>query len=664
MSEKIPKFLETKPNRKHDYISVTPRNIKIPSDRAVNNFTRLSVSESSNGIHPDFIKNLLMKIASGQAIISRKEPKSTPGKFRELWIPNDNVYAYLLKSLANIFGTFSTSPEAIGFRKTIGPMKGLRQLIDEYEKGCEEANIAKKKNKYSEGHIIHTCYQGDIQNYFGSITYEQVVKFLRKKLTLLLKTKISEGECIELADLVADLVCPGEVLPQGFATSPAIANGVGVVLDKNIRQGVRAVLDRDQISVVGRYADDLIVASTGEFRAQVLKVINNVLDREGFKLNPEKIEITRALEGKGSSSIDVLGARIRNDGDRPLSFGPNARYVHEVEAAIRYLLAQNLDDSDFVNQQFPRVFGGLNHISQIEYWGKAKGSNLRNQQQTLLPKKLEELWIDLKNRLDEILTQGQKTVFDLNPLQTSSKESKKSTLPEKLESVFKDLTDYKFNIDFEKKTCVITDKNGNNLLELNRESLAAEGVPVEEPEDIEIFLKELEEKLDAETKRIKKELKSSKIKNLNSLQNYPELKNSLYRQYLEFIKWHLCIMLNVLDLSEDQFEFLFDTDEIKIKDRVISENNGNLILPWGIAESFEGFFDSFQGFFNNEQFNIFKNPIKTSIEKGQLFIPEDRQQRRNGRGSFWRFPSFDLETSSGVPIVKAEEEKKKKKFKK
>ncbi len=659
MKSSLPTFLRPETGKKKQYERVQPRIIEVPSPRALRNLSRLTVADGAHGVHPQILAEMMMRVTSGESIVSRLEPKSTPGKFRELWIPQDETYAYVLSRLSNILGTFRTSPEALAFRKGLNPMQGLRGMIDEYEVSCRLGNIPKKKNKSSEGYVVGTAYQADIENYFGNVTYEQVLEFLRDRFVLLLNPVLSADEILELADLVADIVCPGEVLPQGFATSPAIANGVGVKLDVGIRQGVRAVLGNEQVSVSARYADDLIVMASGGFNERVLAVMADVLGQHGFKMHPKKVHITRALEADRASAIKILGTHIRNDGDGPLSFTPTASYVNQVAEAMRYVLDGQFDEEDLRNH-VRRIHGATTHIANILKWGRPYGERLRKGQKTVLPKDLERLWDALRKKLGDALTPRQKSSFDLSQSDFTAidKGSKVKDLGALLTDALEKKTGWQVVIMEDQRRLTVHDETGDLIFEISPSVLKSE-IQVEDMEELESYLLEVEEELTEAASALEDKFEEAEINSPDDLSNHPELKKAFYLHYLQFVKWYLSVNLNLLDLSEEQRELLYDTTAIN----ATAFNSDELILPWGIGTVFEDFQEKFGRFVSKKMGAILTNPYqmhKAELD-GYKFTPEGRspKTRRDARGSFWRFPALDdLSTYGGKAIEAAKQPRK------
>lgn len=673
MAERLPKFLEdTSPKRGVKYKEVQPRVMRPPNIRAVRNLARLTnIGHRNAGVDPIMIQRLFADLASKNVIKSRLEPKSTPGQFRELWIPEDKTYAYILDVLAYVFGSFSTSKETVAFRKDLSPAKGLRMMIDEYEAACTTKGIPKKKNNGSEGHIVGTAYKMDIKSYYDTITYDQILGFLRQKLTQMLTTVLSAEECNELAVVVADLVCPGETLPQGFATSPAIANGVGVKLDIDIRKRVGKLLEGNASAGL-RYADDVLLFTSGSYNGGLVHLVEDVFGKHGFKMHPDKTVITRSRDEAGEftsegSLIRALGTEIRNDGVGPLRFAAPGRYTREVADAIQWILDADLADGKTFERitsargHLPRVTGAVAHIANVLRWGMPYGQRLRAGQELMLPKELEKLWGELRTKMGEaMIGNGDSFKIPQPARRVNSTRKMRETMPLKtheecLDSALKSRTGWKFKLG--EHSFVVEDAEGKEIMSLDKEKLLGEGFP-EDPDAIEEFLLEQKDALDDETLIIKKKFQAKKIKKLEDLEADPETKDQFYKHYLQFMKWHLVAALNIPQIEVNE---LMDTDEIEVDDEGKPvRGGGRAILPWNIEDALDDFLTKeFHAarFYSNSMRDVLAMPnwrrdLPEDAKPTVDYMPPERKEERDARGYYVALTGFDLETRSGFPVEK------------
>jgi hypothetical protein len=594
MPSSKPKYLRSKPRGSHRYQSVEVRSgMKVPSKRAIENLSNLStLADGRHGVDPLAIQNLLMQIASGEPIRARLEPKKTPGKYRELWVPQDETYKKLLRKIGKVLSSMATSAEAIAFRPRLSAYRGFRGALDDYEEGCDEKEKPKKINAQSEGHVIHTAYQGDIKNYYGSITHEQVQEFLRLKLMMMLRNVLPDEEIQELADLITDIACPGEVLPQGFSTSPAIANGVGVPIDLAVRHGVRDILGPDAVSEVIRYADDICILTSEEYNRRIMGMVASVLDRQGLKLHPKKTSVTRDFR------FDFLGARIPNDGDGPLRFEVHPDYVRQIEKAMRYCL-ENPDE--VTPKEVRRVAGGVTHIKHVLMWGTPHMKTLRRQQKDLLPRRLDVggLWKEFFETFD---TKGYFTIKDpttgdpvpfikedtMRVPDKNLKEGRITTTDVPREEVLTDAIPFDCSIEkLEEGVVQIND------FRLDKAHLEGIGFPTD-PSAVDDFLYEhVESALESKIEELREMIIDRKVNKDPEAILAPEnadIWGLLQEMFLEFAKWHLVVTNNVPGFNDPGFAEL--TGEIGhdiVRDGTSVVGSRVPVFPGMIGEHFGGF---------------------------------------------------------------------------
>lgn len=91
----------------------------------------------------------------------------------------------------------------------------------------------------------------------------------------------------QAAGFIADLCCQDGVLPMGAPTSPALANLVLGRVDRSLEKACR-----NKGVDYTRYADDLTF-SGGREAVKMLGFATRLLQREGYELHPEKVNIFR-----------------------------------------------------------------------------------------------------------------------------------------------------------------------------------------------------------------------------------------------------------------------------------------------------------------------------------------------------------------------------------
>jgi hypothetical protein len=183
-------------------------------------------------------------------------PKKTKGKFRTIYIPDQEEMAKL-RALAGgieIKSRQLCAPEVVhGFTRLKSPVTNASQHV---------------------GYSYSLCF--DLADFFDTVTEIQ----LRGKLT-------KEELKLVLVDGAAR---------QGLPTSPAVANIAAADMD----QAILKWRDKNKYEIVyTRYADDLTFSYNNyELTEALKKAIPQIASRCGFKINPNKTHLVCAKQGR------------------------------------------------------------------------------------------------------------------------------------------------------------------------------------------------------------------------------------------------------------------------------------------------------------------------------------------------------------------------------
>ncbi|PZX12724.1 reverse transcriptase family protein [Celeribacter halophilus] len=112
--------------------------------------------------------------------------------------------------------------------------------------------------------------KADIEDYFPSISFERVSKFLENL-----------GVNAGIARQISNFLCIDGKLPLGLPTSPIIANAISHLMDFNLNS-----LAQTHGSVYSRYADDLTFSSDDTLPSE--DDISKVVEHHGFALAADK----------------------------------------------------------------------------------------------------------------------------------------------------------------------------------------------------------------------------------------------------------------------------------------------------------------------------------------------------------------------------------------
>ena len=134
----------------------------------------------------------------------------------------------------------------------------------------------------------------DIRQFFSSITIDQVRTIF-----------LSLGYIEEVANMLAELCCLDDRVPQGAPTSPAIANLVLRGLDNQLSQIAGKEGHR-----YSRYADDLTFSSQHRIETEFLDLVQSAVEASGFELKPEKTRFAGS-EGRMEVTGIVINEKLQ-----------------------------------------------------------------------------------------------------------------------------------------------------------------------------------------------------------------------------------------------------------------------------------------------------------------------------------------------------------------
>ncbi|QWG70405.1 RNA-directed DNA polymerase (plasmid) [Bacillus mycoides] len=236
------------------------------------------------------------------------------GEQREINTPTYSLKLVQRWILEEILEKIGVSEESMAFKK--GPGNGI------------------KKN--AEIHL-YSLYllQLDIKDFFINIKRKRVFYLFRDL-----------GYNVAISNILANLCTYKDYLPQGGITSPYLSNLICYKLDKRLK-GLCAKRD----ILYTRYADDLTFSCDNrESLKKVQKVIEEIIEDEGFKTNPLK---TRLLSP--SSHKKVTGITV------------NERYIKankKLKKKVRAMIHHAFISADYSSNDCIR--GYIAFISSIE----------------------------------------------------------------------------------------------------------------------------------------------------------------------------------------------------------------------------------------------------------------------------------------------------------
>lgn len=146
--------------------------------------------------------------------------------------------------------------------------------------------------KYHHGakHVLNV----DIKNFFPSITIKQVSDIFQ-----------SLGYNKDVSEMLSEICCLDDCVPQGAPTSPAIANLVLRKMDEKVSS-----LSQDYGHKYSRYADDLTFSSQDRIEEKFLSLIKSEVENTGFELKNEKTRFS-GMEGRMEVTGVVINEKLQ-----------------------------------------------------------------------------------------------------------------------------------------------------------------------------------------------------------------------------------------------------------------------------------------------------------------------------------------------------------------
>jgi len=177
-------------------------------------------------------------------------------------------------------------------------------------KNCHDAIEA--LHAHLSSHEVETIIDVDLANYFGSISHQEVIKVIRKKISdpRLIRYLIRMFKSGILTD--GELSVSDEGLVQGSSCSPIIANiFANEVIVEWMEKKVKPNCAGEVKMII--YADDLVICCQHNRDAERIKVaLSKRLEKYGLKMNEDKTKlvkfsIRKQKRGDRQDTLDFLG---------------------------------------------------------------------------------------------------------------------------------------------------------------------------------------------------------------------------------------------------------------------------------------------------------------------------------------------------------------------
>jgi len=247
----------------------------------------------------------------------------TPGDFSILIGMNSEEHISIIKEIVSKsqYSVFYLPKKSGGFRTIKAPDDNLKLLQTRlnfilnlvFEPSPNAHGFIFNKNiiTNSELHVKQNYILNiDIKDFFPSIKKDRISKLFRSK-----PYNLSEN----FVELIADICCFQNSLPQGAPTSPTLTNMICIKLDEKMKD-----LSSKYICNYSRYADDITFSGMDKaVPDNLLSEIENIISSEGFVINKKKVRIN-----KHSQRQEVTGLIVNE------KVNINRKYIRNIRAIL------------------------------------------------------------------------------------------------------------------------------------------------------------------------------------------------------------------------------------------------------------------------------------------------------------------------------------------
>lgn len=216
------------------------------------------------------------------------------------------------------------------------------------EKNAYTAVIKHANSKY--------FFQTDIQDFFNSITYQDVDNILDENLD-----DIPIYDINEYKYQLLNLITVKGVLPVGFSTSPSISNTCLYAFDNKLENYCR-----NNGIIYTRYSDDIILSSNNKNSLnEIQKVISDLL--KSFFTDRIQLNIHKTKHTQKGEKIKLLGMVILPSGHVSVDM----KVKKQIEVLLHFYINDKDKFSDYFKKHYldgdlSKISGQLNYINTID----------------------------------------------------------------------------------------------------------------------------------------------------------------------------------------------------------------------------------------------------------------------------------------------------------
>ncbi|GEM_PF-4776552 len=225
-----------------------------------------------------------------------------PGKTRTIEAPSEAL-KFVQRRIQDLLRKATLSEASFGFRAGQSAYTGLRSMIDTFEERDQN---------------VDACFETDITDFFPSVNRDQVQEEVYHFLYRILHNwnkgpKLTTELVQELAELITELCCLEERLPQGAPSSPTLSNMVASSSFDRIIQKKAKEAGIDGNLTYGRYADDIMILGSEHIPEEFRHLVISILKSFGFQAAPHKTHYKENDKKYRIWGVDLLPADKKSD---------------------------------------------------------------------------------------------------------------------------------------------------------------------------------------------------------------------------------------------------------------------------------------------------------------------------------------------------------------
>jgi hypothetical protein len=265
-----------------------------------------------------------------------KIPKKNSDESRKIQFPKGE-YKFILKRLHKILKSRSKFPNSV-----------CGGIIDK--------NLFEMVKSHCGKEVI---YQIDLKDFFPNINSNRINAFFTYS-----------GCSNEISDILTELVSFEGKLPQGFSTSPIIANLIAWKMDYDLG----CICKKYNLNIT-RWVDDILISGRIFDLNEAINKIDNSIKKNGFIIHKKKKRIIRRANRK----IDMIAVGLdlrKHKPDVPINVYEKLEYMLQVFIREGKEFALELFEEEFKSKDIQQSLKGK--IRFVQEYNKYRGGILKD----------------------------------------------------------------------------------------------------------------------------------------------------------------------------------------------------------------------------------------------------------------------------------------------